>query len=73
MAKYIKKKHLKDAVQQLPWYHINKQGELVEGAHGDEDALVKYSHIKAIVKGLPTKKIAEQTEPQTDCAWGKDG
>ena len=62
MAKYIKRKHLKNAVEQLPWYHINRQGELVEGAHGHEVALVRYSDVKAIVKGLPTKKIAEQTE-----------
>ena len=62
MAKYIKKKHLKNAVEQLPWYHVNRQGELVEGAHGHEDALVRYCDVKAIVKGLPTKKIVEQTE-----------
>ena len=60
MAKYIKKKHLKNAVEQLPWYHVNRQGELVEGAHGHEDALVRYRDVKAIVKGLPTKKIDEQ-------------
>ena len=70
MPKYIKKKALKDAIECCTWYHINKNGELVEGANpADHEPLYKYSDIKKIIKGLPTKKIAEQTEPQTDCAW----
>lgn len=67
MAKYIKKKALKDAIDNCTWYHINKDGELVEGANpADHEPLYKYSDIKKIIKGLPTKKITEQTEPQFD-------
>ena len=70
MPKYIKKKALKDAIECCTWYHINKNGELVEGANpADHEPLYKYSDIKKIIKGLPTKKIAEQTEPQTDCPY----
>lgn len=67
MPKYIKKKALKDAIDNCTWYHINKNGELVEGANpADDEPLYKYSDIKKIIKGLPTKKIAEQTKPQTE-------
>lgn len=66
MTKYIKKKALKDAIDNCTWYHINKSGELVEGANpADHEPLYKYSDIKKIIKGLPTKKIAEQTEPNS--------
>lgn len=60
MAKYIKKKALKKAIECCTWYHINKNGELVEGANLDEhEPLYKYSDIKRIIKGLPTKKFTE--------------
>lgn len=64
MPKYIKKKHLKRAIEECTWYHINKNGELVEGANSAEhEPLYKYSDIKRIIKGLPTKKFED--EPQT--------
>lgn len=65
MPKYIKKKDLKRAVDNCTWYHINKNGELVEGAGVDDEPLYKYSDIKKIIKGLPTRKFED--EPQTDC------
>lgn len=64
MPKYIKKKALKNAIECCTWYHINKSGELVEGANSEEhEPLYKYSDIKKIIKGLPTWKFKdEQTE-----------
>lgn len=64
MPKYIKKKALKNAIDCCTWYHINPKGELTTGAYGEEDALVKYSDIKKIIKGLPTRKFED--EPQTN-------
>ena len=61
MAKYIKKKALKNAIDCCTWYHINKNGELVEGANpADDEPLYKYSDIKKIIKGLPTRKFEDE-------------
>ena len=65
MPKYVKKKALKNAIDCCTWYHINKNGELVEGAGVDDEPLYKYSDIKKIIKGLPTRKFED--EPQTYC------
>ena len=70
MTKYIKKKALKDAIANCTWYHINSKGELVEGANSnDDEPLYKYTDIKRIIKGLPTKKIAEQTNLCEHCQF----
>lgn len=69
MAKYIKKKALKNAIDCCTWYHINKNGELVEGANSAEhEPLYKYSDIKKIIKGLPTRKFED--EPYIDIETG---
>ena len=60
MPKYIKKKDLKNAIDECTWYHINKNGELVEGAGVDDEPLYKYSDIKKIIKGLPTRKFEDE-------------
>lgn len=66
MPKYIKKKALKNAINCCTWYHINKNGELVEGANPAEDEpLYKYSDIKRIIKGLPTRKFEDEPQTQT--------
>ena len=63
MPKYIKKKDLKNAIDECTWYHIGKNGELVEGANSSEhEPLYKYSDIKEIIKNLPTRKF--ETEPK---------
>ena len=63
MPKYIKKKDLKNAIDECTWYHIGKGGELVEGANSSEhEPLYKYSDIKEIIKNLPTRKF--ETEPK---------
>ena len=69
MAKYIKKKDLKNAIDECTWYHIGKGGELVEGANpADHEPLYKYSDIKKIIKGLPTRKFKDEPQP---CEWCK--
>ena len=63
MAKYIKKKDLKNAIDECTWYHIGNDGELVEGANSFEhEPLYKYSDIKEIIKNLPTRKF--ENEPK---------
>lgn len=65
MPKYIKKKDLKRAIDDCTWYHINRNGDLAEGANPDyHEPLYKYKDIKKIIKGLPTRKFED--EPQTD-------
>ena len=59
VSKYIRKKYLKDAINECPWYHINKTGELVSGASSDDEALYKCSDILRIIKGLPTRKVKD--------------
>lgn len=59
MAKYIKKKDLKRALEVCTWYHIGKNGELAEGAGIDYEPLYKESDIRRIIKDLPTIKITE--------------
>ena len=67
MPKYIKKKALKNAIECCTWYHINKNGELVEGANSAEhEPLYKYSDIKKIIKGLPTRKFEDEPQMDTD-------
>lgn len=69
MAKYIKKKALKNAIDCCTWYHINKNGELVEGANSSEhEPLYKYSDIKKIIKGLPTRKFEDVPQMETEIA-----
>ena len=64
MPKYIKKKDLKRAIEHCTWYHINRNGELIAGANDEyHEPLYKYSDIKRIIKGLPTRKFEEK--PQT--------
>lgn len=63
MPKYIKKKDLKNAIDECPWYHVGKGGELVEGANSSEhEPLYKYSDIKEIIKNLPTRKFETETK-----------
>lgn len=68
MPKYIKKKDLKNAMAECPWYHIGKDGELVEGANSfDHEPLYKYSDIKKIIKGLPTRKFKDEPLGRGEC------
>ena len=60
MAKYIKKKDLKRALDVCTWYHIGKNGELVEGAGLDDEPLYKESDIWRIIKELPTRKFKDE-------------
>ena len=70
MPKYIKKKALKNAIDECTWYHINKNGELVEGANSSEhEPLYKYSDIKRIIKSLPTRKFDDEPQTCDDCIW----
>ena len=70
MPKYIKKKALKNAIDCCTWYHINKNGELIEGANSSEhEPLYKYSDIKKIIKGLPTRKFNDEPQTCDDCIW----
>lgn len=70
MPKYIKKKALKAAIDCCTWYHINKNGELVEGANSSEhEPLYKYSDIKRIIKSLPTRKFNDEPQTCDDCIW----
>lgn len=74
MAKYIKKKDLKRALNVCTWYHIGNNGELVEGAGLDDEPLYKESDIWRIIKELPTKKLKNTADtPQTDCETCKYG
>ena len=59
MPEYIKKKHLKRAIDECPWYHINKNGELVAGANtcDNDEPLYKFSDIINIFYNLPTRKF----------------
>ena len=71
MAKYIKKKDLKRAIEVCTWYHIGRNGELVKGAGVNDEPLYKYSDIKEIIKDLPTRKInGEENEPYIDIETG---
>lgn len=68
MPKYIKKKALKNAIECCTWYHINKNGELVEGANSAEhEPLYKYSDIKKIIKSLPTRKFEDEPRTCSTC------
>ena len=71
MAKYIKKKDLKRAIEVCTWYHIGKNGELVEGAGVDDEPFYKESDICRIIKDLPTRKINDEAnEPYIDIETG---
>ena len=44
-SELISRETLKETIDGITWYHINPYGELVEGAHGDSDALFKAEEI----------------------------
>lgn len=45
---------LNETIDKITWYHINPYGELVEGAHGDSDALYKAEDIYNAIDNAPT-------------------
>lgn len=72
MPKYVKKKVLKNAIDCCTWYHINKNGELVEGANpAEHEPLYKYLDIKKIIKGLPTRKFDDELQT-SGMVWTED-
>lgn len=46
--------NLKEQIDILTWYHINKNGELVEGAEDSDSALYKAEDIYRLIDNAPT-------------------
>lgn len=54
---------LKETIDRIDWYHINPHGELVEGAHGDDDALYKAEDIYKAIDSALSYEIATKLQP----------
>ena len=46
-----------DRISDTPWYHINRNGKLVEGASGREEALYKAEDIFRILEEMGASDI----------------
>ena len=53
-VKLIDANALDEIVSETTWYHINKNGELVEGAEDSDSALYKAEDIYRIINNAPT-------------------
>ena len=63
MARYTDIDLLIDKVEETTWYHINKNGELVNGANSKTDIpLYKHSDIKRVLAEAPTADVAPKRE-----------
>lgn len=60
-----------DAMEDVDWYHINKDGQLTHGANSKEDEpLYKAEDVYAVLNKMPSA----QPEPKTceGCIWEDD-
>lgn len=50
----ISREALNETIEKITWYHINSDGDLVEGAFDDDDALYKAKDIYKAIDNAPT-------------------
>ena len=64
----ISRDALNETIDKITWYHINSDGELVEGAHDDGDALYKAEDIYKAIDNAPTVEYTfEEAFQKTVC------
>lgn len=63
MSDLIRRKDAVDAIERTDWYHINKRGELVHGANGEEDVpLYKADDVyKAIAETPGVEEVVQES------------
>lgn len=66
MADLISRKTMKDAIDSTTWYHQNRNGVMVEGAHGVEDAWFKAEDVFKAIENVPTAQPNTPTDTPTD-------
>ena len=60
MPRYTDLDNLIDAVEETAWYHINKNGVLVEGANSKDDVpLYKHEDIMRVLSEAPEADVVE--------------
>ena len=64
----ISRDALNETIDKITWYHINSDGELVEGAHDDGDALYKAEDIYKAIDNAPT---VDTTCPHCDSGYAQ--
>lgn len=73
MSDLISRKALIDTVENTSWYHINEQGNLVLGAHADEEPLYKTVDIYSALVFAPTVDAVELPCKLGDTVYQTDG
>ena len=63
----ISRKATIDAMENVDWYHINKDGQLVHGANSKEDEpLYKAKDVYAVLNTMPSAQPEKRTEERTE-------
>ena len=54
MDEYVKLEDVIDAIQGCDWFHVNKNGQLVQGSNSDLESYYKAEDIYKAINRLPT-------------------
>lgn len=66
MSDLISRETMKDAIDNTTWYHQNRNKDMVEGAHGVEDAWFKAEDVFKAIENAPTAQPNTPTDTPTD-------
>lgn len=71
MSELIKREDVIDAIEEIGWYHISHEGDLVRGATSDGEALYKAKDVYKALEEVPTIEMAEAEAYERGCkeAW----
>ena len=73
MNDYISRAAAIESLEDIDWYHINQNGELVSGANSQEhEPLYKESDIYAALAVVPTADVVEVVRCKDCCFWDRD-
>lgn len=84
MPEYIEREAVSNEIDDITWYHISCQKNLVEGAASEADALYKATDIYNVIKSAPIADVVEVVRckdckhwqdnndgrPHQECRWG---
>ena len=63
----ISRKATIDAMENVDWYHINKDGQLTHGANSNEDEpLYKAEDVYKVLNDMPSAQPKKRTEERTE-------
>ena len=73
MSDLISRETMEDAIDNITWYHQNRNKDMVEGAHGVEDAWFKAEDVFKAIENVPTAQPNTPTDTPTDLISRRKG